>query len=45
MGDGKGFMTSMKRSEAMKDQDESNPEPILIDRNDGHLRPPEPKKW
>ena len=45
MGDGKGFMTSMKKSEAMKDQDESNPEPILIDRNDGHLRAPEPKKW
>ena len=45
MGDGKGFMTSMKRSEAMKGQDESYPEPILIDRNDGHLRPPEPKKW
>jgi hypothetical protein len=45
MADGKGFMTSMKRSEAMKDQVELDPEPILIDRNDGHLKTPEPKKW
>ena len=45
MADGKGFMTSMKRSEAMKDQVELDPEPILIDSNDGHLKTPEPKKW
>ena len=45
MSDGEGNMTSMKRSEAMKYQVELDPEPILIDRNDGHLKTPEPKKW
>ena len=34
-----------ERSEAMKDQVELDPKPILIDRNDGHLKTPEPKKW
>ena len=48
MSDGKGFMTSMKRSEAMAMQEqEKEQEPILIDRNDSHLEPKigEPKKW
>ena len=29
----------------MEDKKEVNIEPILIDRNDGHLKTPEPKKW
>ena len=47
MGDGKGFMTSMKKSEAMEGHEEEIVKPILIDRNDGHLETivPEPKKW
>ena len=48
MSDGKGFMTSMKRSEAIAMQEqEQEREPILIDRNDNHLEPKvgEPKKW
>ena len=47
MGDGEGFMTSMKKSEAMEGHEEEIVKPILIDRNDGHLETivPEPKKW
>ena len=47
MGDGKGFMTSMKKSKAMEGHEEEIVKPILIDRNDGHLETivPEPKKW
>lgn len=47
MGDGKGFMTSMKKSEAMEGHEEEIVKPILIDRNDGHLETivPEPKEW
>ena len=47
MGDGKGFMTSMKKSEATEGHEKEIVKPILIDRNDGHLETivPEPKKW
>ena len=48
MSNGEGFMTSMKRSEAIAMQEqEQEREPILIDRNDNHLEPKigEPKKW
>ena len=47
MGDGEGFMTSMKKSEAMEGHEEEIVKPILIDRNDGHLETivPEPKEW
>jgi len=38
-------MYSMKMSEVMEDKKEVSIEPILIDRNDGHLKTPEPKKW
>jgi len=47
MGDGKGFMTSMKKSKATEGHEEEIVKPILIDRNDGHLETivPEPKEW
>jgi hypothetical protein len=48
MSNGEGFMTSMKKSEAIAMQgQEQKIEPILIDRNDNHLEPRinEPKKW
>lgn len=48
MSDGKGYMVSMKQSEAMELQEEvKEQEPILIDRNDSHLKPRdnEPKVW
>jgi hypothetical protein len=32
-------------SELGQQDQEKDPEPILIDRNDGHLKTPEPKKW
>ena len=45
MSDGEGNMTSMKASKVMNQQENLVLEPVLIDRNDGHLKTPEPKKW
>ena len=48
MSNGKGFMTSMKKSEAIEMQEqEQEQKSVLIDRNDSHLEPKigEPKKW
>ncbi len=45
MSDGEGTMTSMKASKVMNQQENLVLEPVLIDRNDGHLKTPEPKKW
>ena len=43
--DGEGTMISMKASKVMNQQENLVLEPVLIDRNDGHLKTPEPKKW
>jgi hypothetical protein len=44
LSDGQGTMLAVNVSE-LGQQEEKDPEPILIDRNDGHLKTPEPKKW
>jgi len=44
LSDGQGTMLAVNASELNKEQ-EKKIQPILIDRNDGHLKTPEPKKW
>jgi hypothetical protein len=44
LSDGQGTMLAVNVSE-LGQQKEKDPKPILIDRNDGHLKTPEPKKW
>jgi len=44
LSDGQGTMLAVNASELNKEQ-EKEIQPILIDRNDGHLKTPEPKKW
>ena len=44
LSDGQGTMLAVNASELNKEQ-EKEMQPILIDRNDGHLKTPEPKKW
>ena len=44
LSDGQGTMLAVNVSELNKEQ-EKEIQPILIDRNDGHLKTPEPKKW
>jgi len=44
LSDGQGIMLAVNVSELAQEQ-QKDPEPILIDRNDGHLKTPEPKKW
>jgi len=44
LSDGQGTMLAVNVSELNKEQ-EKEMQPILIDRNDGHLKTPEPKKW
>jgi len=49
LSDDEGNLQSMNRSEVVKNQEpEKEKEPILIDRNDTHLKknePVEPNKW
>ena len=44
MSDGQGTMLAVNVSE-LAQEEQKDPEPVLIDRNDGHLKTPEPKKW
>lgn len=44
LSDGQGTMLAVNVSELAKEE-QKDLEPVLIDRNDGHLKTPEPKKW
>lgn len=44
LSDGQGTMLAVNVSE-LPQEEQKDPEPVLIDRNDGHLKTPEPKKW